>query len=213
MSSQRYPLDWPQGYPRHNTGEKWRVNRPGFKSITLTQAVDLLVDEVRKLQGKAYNRDPDLNISSNIPLRNDGFPRADYLRLKIDDPGVAAYFKYSGEDVVLCCDKFQKVEDNVKAIAITIEDMRRIERNGVSDFIKRSFMGFKALPEYTTPHFWEVLQMPFMPNPTPAMWLQIQKQYRTLAKAYHPDAGGNAEDWHNITRAYDEATRYFKNVI
>jgi hypothetical protein len=205
MNNQRYPLDWPQGYKRTTS----RLARPLFKQIGLGLAVQMVMGEVRKLTD-GYG----CVISSNVPLKNDGLPRADYFRSHISDPGVAVYFKLEGQDFVLCCDKFNKVEDNLKAIAITIEDMRRIERNGVSDFIKRSFTGFKALPEYTVPHFWEVLQMPFMPNPTPAMWDMIQKQYRTLAKVYHPDAGGgDQEQWHKIKRAYDEAQQYFKNVI
>src|SRR5688500_12869170 len=106
MSNQRYPLDWPQGYTRipyrsHNS-------KPLFKSVSLTVGVALIESEIRKLLGKNKLSETDVVISSNVPLRNDGYPRADYSRSIITDPGVAVYFNYNKEPVVLCCDKFSR---------------------------------------------------------------------------------------------------------
>jgi len=203
MSNQRYPLDWPQGYAR----SEYRPGRPLFKAVTLSRAVYMIEEEVRKLTGSSR----DVVISSNGPLKNDGYPRADYMRSTIIDPGVAVYFKHGDDDVVLCCDKWIKIEDNLKAIAVTIEDMRRIERNGVSDFIKRSFTGFKQLP--AGPTWWSLLLWTAEPDPTPSNWSVTQGAYRTQAATHHPDRGGDAHKMAEINYAYEEAKKYFKNAI
>jgi hypothetical protein len=40
-------------------------------------------------------------ISTNVPTRGDGLPYSDERRL--DDPGVAVYFTFNKEQVVMCC--------------------------------------------------------------------------------------------------------------
>lgn len=209
MSNQRYPLDWPIGTKRSPLGSY--KPKPLFKSVTLTVAVDLIESEVRKLKGVNSLGETDLIISTNVPLRNDGYPRADYQRSVITDSGVAVYFKHDREDVVLCCDKWRTIEDNLKAIAVTIEDMRRIERNGVSDFIKRSFQGFKQLSSASRP-WWVIFNWPQIPNPTPGNYDVVRASYRTMARLSHPDNGGNQTRMQEINAAWSEAEKYFKNA-
>jgi hypothetical protein len=43
------------------------------------------------------------------------------------DPGVAVYFTYKGNEVVLCCDTYERIWENVYAIGKTIENLRAIE--------------------------------------------------------------------------------------
>lgn len=208
MSSQRYPLDWPQGYPRIVYRE-----RPRFKTPNLGAAVQNILEQVRLLKGKYRLDEEEVTISSNVPLRNDGLPRADYMRSGVKDPGVAVYFKHNKDAVVLCCDRWQSVEQNLKAIAITIEDIRRIERNGVSDFIKRSFTGFKALPASTNGRqWWQVLQLPTNGEPIKSVSnIEFVKiQYRELAKLKHPDnPDGSGEAFVELQGAWMEAKKYF----
>jgi hypothetical protein len=207
---QKYPLDWPQGYNRYGV---YRVGRPLFKTATLFEACKRLKDEVRRLQGKSTRYEVDLIISSNVPLTKNGDPRADYLRSKISDPGVAVYFKHNGQAVVLCCDKYIAVEDNIKAIAITIEDMRRIERNGVSDFIRRSFTGFKALGVGSSAarDWWQWFNFDERPAPTYKNFTSVQSSYRDQAKALHPDTTpGNGKEFAELGAAWAQAEKYFK---
>jgi hypothetical protein len=208
MSNQRYPLDWPQGYKRTTQ----RLARPLFKNTTFFSALSMVKDEVKRLCGIPSSYRADLVVSTNIPIRADGEPYSDYARRNIQDPGVAVYFKYNGEDVVLCCDKFVRIEDNLKAIAITIEDMRRIERNGVSDFIKRSFTGFKALP--APAHDWfAVLEWEYKPEPTPHNWQITKRTFYRLANHFHPDKGGSEGAMSLINEAWKQAEKHFKNVL
>lgn len=84
-------------------------------------------------------------LSSNIELRRDGLPYAN--RPEPDDPGVAVYFMYDGEPRVFCCDKWDRVQDNMHAIGNTIGAIRGMDRWGVSDMLPRIFRGFQALPD------------------------------------------------------------------
>jgi hypothetical protein len=51
-----------------------------------------------------------------------------------------------GAQVAIPCDRWAKVEQNVQAIALTIESMRAIQRHGAKHMIKAMFQGFTALP-------------------------------------------------------------------
>lgn len=83
-------------------------------------------------------------ISTNIELRIDGLP---YSRQRpISDHGVAVYFTRNGRQMVFACDRWDKIEHNMRAITKTIEAMRGIERWGSSDLMERAFAGFEALP-------------------------------------------------------------------
>jgi hypothetical protein len=205
MSKQKYPLDWPIGYPRTQS-----PGRSSFKNPTLDKTIKNLVDEVsRLLYGRVYTRtDVQVVISSNIPLRNDGFPRADYMKSVIRDKGVAIYFKKGDADVVLCCDKWDTVESNLHSVYKTIEALRSVERWGVSDFIQRSFTGFKALPApEISNQWWQVLGMISMPK----AYYEAVYAYRDACKMHHPDVkGGSVEKFQQINNALGEAKKYFQ---
>lgn len=69
-----------------------------------------------------------LVISTNLKLRNDGFPRSD--QRKPDDPAVCVYFYMDGKPLTFPCDTYDTVEGNIAAIAVHIEATRSIERHG-----------------------------------------------------------------------------------
>lgn len=188
-----YPLCWPVGYPRSKQTSDSR-----FERHTLSQATKKVITEI----GRFGDKNP--IISTNMPLRKDGMPRADYLKRSISDYGVAVYFKYKEKQVVLACDRWTSIEDNLWSIALSIEAMRGLERWGVSDILDRTFTGFKALPEGPTPHScWDVLNMPATKNAD-----TVRRQYLDLAKTKHPDGGGTKEDFHQLQEAYKEAIKF-----
>jgi hypothetical protein len=55
------------------------------------------------------------------------------------------YFKLHGKDRVLACDKWDRVADNIAAIAAHIDAIRRQDRYGVGT-IDQAFAGYSALP-------------------------------------------------------------------
>ncbi len=194
-----FPLLWPVGY-------KKTVNRiqSRFKQ-TMDGSQRALRDEIKRLGGTH------LIVSSNIPVRQDGGLYTVYMDRKIDDPGVAVYFKYKGKDIAMCCDKYTRVWENVFALAQSIDAIRSMERWGVSDFIERAFTGFAALPEsqsderfyhkqYTC---WEILQIPYGSSHG-----EIRKAYRMLVKTVHPDVNESPDaekEFDILTKAYNQA--------
>lgn len=201
---QRYPLQWPVGYPRTE-----RPSRSAFKNPTLGKSVINILAEINRLNNRVANSSIgaiDTTISSNVPLRNDGLPRADYFRSQIFDKGVAVYFKYKGKDVVMCCDKWDTVESNLHAVYLSIEALRSVERWGVSDFLERSFTGFKALPPGPEPRpWWKVLGM----EKPPSSFETCKECYRMLVKVAHPDALGSEDQFRELNEAYQSAKKYF----
>jgi DnaJ-class molecular chaperone len=103
--------------------------------------------------------------------------------------------------LVMANDSYSDLEDNLHALASSIEALRRIERYGSSDLLERAFRGFKALPE-TAGGFkwWEVLGVSM--NATEE---QVQEAFRVKVKTAHPDNGGSAEEFNNVTRAREMA--------
>jgi len=120
------------------------------------------------------------------------------------DPGVAVYFTYRKKPMCLACDKFVLVRHNLRAITLTIQAIRGIERWGASDMIERAFKGFTALPEQGSQAWREILEIPPDAKPTEE---QIDAAYRMAAHVYHPDKGGTAEEFNRLTIARENAKR------
>src|SRR5690606_37528542 len=91
-------------------------------------------------------------LSTNVELRLDGMPRSD--RSPPADPGVALYLRLNGRDTVLACDKWDRVADNIVAIAKHIEALRGQDRWGVGT-LEQAFAGYQALP--APEQWWQVL--------------------------------------------------------
>jgi hypothetical protein len=185
-----FPLQWPDGYKR--TPESAR-----FKS-RFTTTIDRAQKELHR-QIDLLGAD-DLIVSTNLPVRNDGLLYSDWMRRKIDDPGVAIYFKLSGEDQSLCCDNYPTVWENIYALAKGVEALRGIERWGISEFLKRAFTGFKALPPSSLQKDWWVI----LGVGKDATFFEVREAYLKKAKKAHPDAGGSAEQFQEIQKAWEE---------
>jgi hypothetical protein len=131
-------LHWPEGW-KSDVRVYARRHLQGRTYDSAPRAIVLLQRELRFLGAQ------NVVLSSNIPLRRDGLPYADFRRP--DDPGVAVYFLYRKRQMCFACDRYYMTEDNVRAIALTIEALRGIERWGASDMIERAFTGFQAIAE------------------------------------------------------------------
>src|SRR6185295_6480416 len=102
----------------------------------------------------------------------------------------------------LACDKWNRVECNVHAIAKHIEALRGQERWGVGS-LEQAFRGYTALPavgQTGGDNPWQIHGLSIN-----ASREQITDAYRTLVKKFHPDnqSTGNAERFHRIQNAYD----------
>ena len=195
MSASAFPLSWPAGRPRAKSRTRSKFDT-GF-----TKARDGLIQELSRLGAR------DEILSSNLALRLDGVPKSGQAQPA--DPGVAVYFTYRGKAMCFACDAWDKVEHNIHAVAKTIEAMRGIVRWGTGDMMDRAFSGFAALPAPTEGGKpWQaVFNIESDCRPDPGF---VELRYRELAKQRHPDTGGSATAFSELTRAREEALREIK---
>ncbi len=140
-----FPLQWPDHVPRTPPESRaWG----GFK-ITPDQATRDLVGEVQRSGGSG------LVISSNRPVRRDGLPMSSAR--EPEDPGVAVYFTRKGQQVCIPCDSFDRVWNNIRAIGLSIRDMRGPEIRGCAAITDQAFTGFAALPAPGAIPWWSIL--------------------------------------------------------
>lgn len=184
-----YPLAWPVGRPR---SKKKSVDR---FDVSFARARDAAAYEVRLLGGKS------LVISSNVPLKQNGMPSANFNTP--DDNGVAVYFEYKGKQMCFACDRWSRVTANMQAIAKTIEALRGISRWGTGDMMEAAFTGFAALPApgNTTFGWRHILEV----DPTESRYEFVEQSYKRLRSQAHPDRGGNVERFSAIQNAWDMA--------
>lgn len=187
-----YPLQWPTAWPRVQYPKAAQ-----FK-VGMGEAVSHLYDELDRLGAD------DIIVSSNMQVRLDGRPYAKQNR--IEDPGVAVYFTYNGAQQCIPCDKWDSVKDNVRAIGLTVEALRGLERWGAKEMVNAAFRGFKALPEAiimgegTARAWWEVLEIPRDSDIQTA-----QRAYKELLQTKHPDRGGSDSEFIELKNAWEQA--------
>jgi len=137
-------------------------------------------------------------LSTNIALRLDGLPRSG--QGEPSDPGVAVYFRLLGKPRTLACDRWDRVADNMAAIAGHVAAIRAVDRYGVGT-LEQAFAGYAALPA-STEEWWLVLGVE--PNATIE---EVEEAFRDLAKRHHPDAGGAPGEMARLTAAREAARR------
>lgn len=192
--TQTYPLQWPEGRPR-TPGRDQRSAKfnEGGLLVSKSHALKRLRHQVRML-----GAEPPV-VSTMIELRRDGTPRRG--RRAPEDTGVAVYFDLTGEQFCLACDHWDRIADNIVAIAKHIEASRGQERWGVAT-AKDTFAGFKALPAPGTKEWHLILEVP-----ANADRKSIDAAYRALARERHPDQGGSDAMMADLNAAYDQAKK------
>ncbi len=143
-------------------------------------------------------------ISTNIQLRRDGLPYSNQKEPL--DTGVAVYWKdRKDKQLVLACDKYNTVGDNLYAIGKTIEATRAITRWGTVT-AEQAFAGYVALNEKTGPSCWEILGLERHSNTERS----VLEAYRAKARSLHPDVGGNSDSFAALVAAKDMALQLVK---
>lgn len=216
-----YPLAWPEGWPRtpehvRQSGSRFRSGSVyegygegrryvGRKATTFDTARRMLRDELARLGATAPI------ISTDVPLRNDGEPRAGEIR-RSTDPGVAVYFTYKGKPMVMAQDHFDSLAGNTRSLGLAIEALRQLERHGGGTMMERAFAGFSALPPPEGAKikraWWTVLNYSADPDDRADLSVEeVQARFRTLSKRRHPDGGGSVEAFQELQEARDDAVR------
>lgn len=216
MTIPAHPLQWPTGWKRtahfdrtrarfakkerkHNTwtdgsGQQRSRSWMDSKEISIADGVERVRGELARMS----IRDDDLVISSNLELRLDGFPRSG--QREPSDPGVAVYWRAGAVTRCMAIDRYDRVADNLAAVAATLEAMRAIERHGGAAILDRAFTGFSALPPPAPARAWWVT----LGVPADASPATVETAYRRMRALHHPDRGGDAEAFHEVQLAYEQ---------
>ena len=141
-------------------------------------------------------------------IRLDGMLRAN---AKVGHPGVVLSFDSDFGPLRYATDAYEQTwsrdlpswQANLRAIALTLEALRAIDRWGVS---KRGeqYSGWRALPSggsVTFPSADAALRWMQEMSGIPADEGSARLVYRDLARKMHPDAGGSSGDWDRLDAA------------
>lgn len=148
-------------------------------ALTIAAAIDRLEGELRRLGAE------DVLLSTNVPLSLRGMPLS--VPKEPADPGAAVYITLHRKPLVFASDKWDRVADNIAAIAQHIDALRRIDRYGVGS-LDQAFAGYAALPQSVVEQSWRAVlgyEPSAMPKPE-----EIEDRFRQLARQHHPDVGG-----------------------
>lgn len=193
---QSFPLEWPVSYPRTPAEERHRARY----QVTADKAMVDLLRELRLLGAT------NVVVSSNVPTRKrDKMMLTSAANRNYDDPGVAVYFTWKGEQKVIPCDCWLAVKDNLRAIGMAVAALRDLERCGAGEIQKRAFVGFRALPPPLSRRssWWEVLGVS-----QDATLDEVRAAHRKLAQTHHPDVGGSLENMQALNQALTEAMQH-----
>lgn len=203
------PLCWPQHFPRTKSGDRThgRFGKKGsqgygIQDLTLREATNRVLKALWSFtrSGRDYRcRADEAIISTNLDLRNDGLPRS--VQKKPSDSGVAVYFELDRKQRCIPCDMYLRIEDNLAAIAATIDALRTMERHG-SQMFEAAFSGFDALPgpDHFVGRNWRDVLDCYSENLRDG-----EDAYKRLRKLAHPDHGGTTEKFNEVQTAWEQA--------
>jgi hypothetical protein len=166
-------------------GRGWQGNP---FSAPLSQTVATLARELEHLNATQIIIELDVD---DRHIRQDGLPRAD---ARPSSPAVAVSFDSPYGPLRYATAEFSPWQANLRAIALALEALRKVDRYGVS---KRGeqYRGWRELPTGTDP----------------ADAIQTREQAEALLDSYggatealkatHPDHGGDATEFRKVMRA------------
>lgn len=194
-----YPLSWPPGWKRTALGNRKsaKFNKKTYQSYSgqpggYYRSTEVSIAEGSKRvleQLQAFGvQEGDAIISTNLRLRLDGLPRGD--QSEPADPGVSVYWQRKKDTAhkVMAIDQYDRVADNLAAIAATLNAMRAIERHGSAMILERAFLGFQCLP---APNTWRAV-LGFTEDAGPTLE-QAKREYRMHSMGAHPDKINGSE--------------------
>lgn len=141
-------------------------------------------------------------------IRLDGLPRAG---AKPMDPAVIVSFNSRVGPLRYGCDTFWSHDANLRAVALTLEHLRAVDRYGVTRRGEQ-YQGWAALPPSGEGEMGRQEAETFIrhhgsPAPDDDDYIRdlrkipLARFYRRAAKRMHPDVGGDPVEWLKLDRA------------
>jgi hypothetical protein len=182
--------EWPGELTRNRA-------RSNFAS-SLSSTMDTLRRELTMLG--ARNARMQIAIAPEA-FRLDGYPRA---TAKPEHPGIILTLDSKHGPLSYPCDTFLTWQDNLRAIALALEALRKVDRYGVTRRGEQ-YRGFLAI---------EATAMPAGFGSVDEAWTfildrggydrdetRVSGRIRDAKRSTHPDLGGRAEDFQRVTAA------------
>jgi hypothetical protein len=189
--------EWPQGMPEHPTHSPFKAN--------YSQSEDLLLRELAHLNAKNVVLEIDVRSQD---LRLDGTLRAN---AKSQGRRVVLYADTVHGPLMMPCGTYTSWQDNIRAIALSLEALRKVDRYGCS-VRGEQYRGWTAIPASTSmttkvEAAWRLLIDIATGEPDYEMAREhrtranLDLYYREAAKVAHPDVGGTEERMAAVNRA------------
>jgi hypothetical protein len=194
---------WP-GKPTASWARKAGSFKAGWQNT-----LDLLERELNHLKAK------DISIEGYFfsnEIRNDGWPKSS---ARPTQPGVVLSFSTKKGRMTVPCDRYTGWESNLRAIALTLEHLRAVERYGVTTDEQEQYTGWLKLPAASAINektelakiliqFANVEGNPqFYPSKVTAQQNLFDSVWREAVRRTHPDTGGRSVDFRKVIDARD----------
>jgi len=210
---------WPEGIERTPPDE--RLGKYVFKA-KWSATLELLTRELEKLD---YHPDRTVIKTFHQPsvVRRDGMLYSNAPEPA--NPGVVLQFdvfRHNGkhsergqrlgryETLQFECDRFPNWKDNVRAIALSLEALRKVERYGVARARAVEVGKRRELPPtyisgngLTVDDAWAILAHFSRRSVEELMRGSLAEPYKDAMKRVHPDAGGSHEEAARVNVAYE----------
>lgn len=194
------PLDkWP--------GERTRSRQRARFKVTYARSLDLLESELQKLRAKNLVIQVDGLTLQDI--RNDGWPRSSWTPGRNSNTGVIVSFQSGKGAMSFPCDRFDSWQYNLRAIALSLEALRTVDRYGVTRGNEqyRGWARLEAPPNgngMTRQGAIEFMAKLHGSNPENMARMNVE-QWRDVCRTAkienHPDRGGKHETFVTIGQA------------
>jgi hypothetical protein len=193
---------WPAGLKVAPIGQwpgaQTRDRRRSQFDSTMSSTMGTLTRELEQLGAK------NVELQVAIPasqFRLDGYPRS---TARAEHPGIILTLDSRHGALSYPCDTFDRWEDNLRAVALALEALRKVDRYGVT---KRGeqYRGFLALEATSEP-------AGFADAESAVEWLldyadehgvevSVERALRRAQRKAHPDLGGDAATFQRVSLA------------
>jgi hypothetical protein len=194
---------WPAGRPRTPNGARKR----GSFNTTAGKSFKDLEEELRLVGGS------NARLQVAVADERRDLTRAGELRAdaRATDVGIVVTFDKSvggrSVPVTLACDRFQHWDSNLRAIVLTLQALRAVDRYDCTASGEQ-YRGFAALPSSTTTALSTEQAAKVLATRTNAGAITILAQaeiargaYREARAKAHPDAGGSSAEFNLVQEA------------
>lgn len=175
--------------------------------------VDRLARELNHLD--AIDRVIELAFEPGARMTRSGYP---YAGAPHAHPGVILSFTSRSGPLSFPVDTFTLWQDNIRAIALALEALRKVDRYGVAP-LHEQYRGWTSLPQATDQPMdaraaAECLKLyggGFVEDILRSR-VHGESSFRVACRVVHPDVGGTSREFQQVNQAREVLRRYWKEI-